>query len=645
MSTGFSSLTIVDALKLREAESGEELDLIRTLASRTESLRQEMDLFRETCDRFDKLYYAEDVTAGGADLWATDPSATTPGRSHVSVNTPATYVDIPASLQSVDPIENMLATDTTEEARTAAAAFERVYVAWKAEEDWTLKFHKATTVKGLYGRTASRVYWDKNAESPHPRADVIEQPRNLYLGYKTDSYEEVEWAAYVTRWDPNALAAEYDLELAARDLGQEMVMPYIQGWSADSMPSRSWLNFGPARIEVWDYWYRLRGKGSKMETWNAVVAGDAILQGPNKYPEYGGQIPYVPLFNTFIPGVPNGRPELWDMEQLIREKYEKITAGSQMIANGVAGDFWQLVGPEAPTRVPAGLKPKRNELVGPGPGNRIETITPFIAQFQLEQFLGRIDREMASVSGLNDLLLGLAPAQVLSSSKAINALIANYEARLSMRRKLLYAWRRRTWELVAKVWAAKDKTIAKLVKAGGGTLDIVDPSLSPRDEMETSARALNLTNGKLISQRTGMDMVGIDDPETEQQMIREERTDATMFPADVQIMAQLMAALQSLGLQVPGGVQKQAQGQMTSGQTDLRAALGTATPNNTTSSQLAGDQGMTPAIPGAPEAAGGAPAPFAQGPAPAQQAPLMQQTLSAGQTKGKIISQMQLGRR
>jgi hypothetical protein len=63
-----------------------------------------------------------------------------------------------------------------------------------------------------------------------------------------------------------------------------------------------------------------------------------------------------------------------------------------MIANGVAGDFWQLTGADAPTRVPAGLKPKRNELVAPGPGNRIETITPFIAEFQLEQYLGRIDR-------------------------------------------------------------------------------------------------------------------------------------------------------------------------------------------------------------------------------------------------------------
>jgi hypothetical protein len=31
-------------------------------------------------------------------------------------------------------------------------------------------------------------------------------------------------------------------------------------------------------------------------------------------------------------------------------------------------------------------------------------------EFQLEQFLTRIDREMVDVSGLNDLLRGLAPA-------------------------------------------------------------------------------------------------------------------------------------------------------------------------------------------------------------------------------------------
>src|SRR5678815_6178332 len=98
----------------------------------------------------------------------------------------------------------------------------------------------------------------------------------------------------------------------------------------------------------------------------------------------------------------------YDIEPLIREKMERITNGSQMIANVTGGDAYQLVGPEAPLRVPAGLKPVKGAIVGPGPGNRIEVITPFIAQFQLEQFIGRIDREMAVISGLNDLLLGLA---------------------------------------------------------------------------------------------------------------------------------------------------------------------------------------------------------------------------------------------
>jgi hypothetical protein len=364
------------------------------------------------------------------------------------------------------------------------------------------------------------------------------------------------------------------------------------------------------------------------------------------YKEYEGTLPYLPLYNTFVPGYPSGRPDLMDVEPLIREKMERLTAGGQMIANGVAGDYWQLTGPDA-TRVPAGLKPVRNEIVAPGPGNRIETITPFIAQFQLEQYLGRIDREMAVVSGLNDLLLGLAPAQVLSSSKAINALIANFESRISIRRRLLYKWRRDVWTRVLKVWSAKDKRVKTVLAAGGGYLDIVDPSLSPRDEQETAMRAANLVNAKLISQARGMDMVGVDDPETEQDIIREESTDATLWPERVQLMAQLLGALQSLGLNAPPGAEAQAQGQMTSGQSDLRNALGAATPANEAGGPGPGGapeaQGQTPPVPGVAPEAGGAPLPFAAG--PDAQPPVMQSMVQNGKVSGRILSQQKLGKR
>jgi len=643
----YVDLTLGRALTMAEDEETQQL--LRKLSDAVTGVRAEMDRFREWCDRADALYYAEDFTQWGADLWPYDPSATTPGRAHVSVNTPATYVDVPAALQAVEPVENILATDTSPEARLAAAALERVRVAWKAEEHWPLKRHQAAVVKGLYGRTASYVYWDKDRK--RPCVDVIQQPRNLYMGWRTDNYERLEWAAYVQRMDPNSVTEEFGVEVVAQSLDDfgTTIVPFVQINPELGHPARPWLTFGPARIEVWDYWYRKplwrNGKFVKMETYNVVFAGNAIVRGPLKYPEYDGDLPYRSLFNTFLPGVPNGRAELYDLEHLIREKMERITAASQMIASAVAGDYWQLVGQEAPSRVPPGVKPKRNEVIAPGPGNRIEVITPFIAQFQLEQYLGRIDRELAVISGLNDLLLGLAPAQVLSSSKAINALIANYEARLSMRRRLMYVWEKETWNLAVKVWAKRDPNVREIVNAGGGTLDIQDPSLNPRDEMETATRALNLVNGKIISQRTAMDWVGIDDPETEQELIREERTDATMFPADVQVMAQLLAALQSLGVQAPQNAQAVAGQQLASGQSDLAAALGAATPDNTTSSQLPGDQGVMPPEALAPGATPSADAPFAQAPAGPSGAGLAQTMIKDGRASNRILTQVELGRR
>jgi hypothetical protein len=655
----YQTMTLDAAVSL--ADDSDLGDLIRQLHSRVTDEQVEMQRFREWCDRADKLYYPETYTRGGADLFPEDPNLKIAGRSHVSINTAPMHVDVPSSLQAVEPIENMMASDDTPEARSAAAHTERLYAAWKVADKFDVKWHKACTVKELYGRTAGFVYWDANA----PRGDgtfgrtcidVIEQPRNLWLGYQNDNYDKPEWAALVQMMTPNAVAEEFGVDMQPRVTSDGKVV--VNPFTSPDVPAqfngrRPWLQFAPAMIEVWNYWYRKpvwSGKGknrkARMETWNVVFAGTEAVRGPYKYPEYKGLIPFLPLFNTFVPGVPDGRPALRDVEPLIREKMELIAAGSSMIRGGTGGDFWQMVGPEAP--LSGKIQPTRNKVVYPGPGNRIETITPFIAQFQLEQHLGRLDKSESEISGLNDLLKGLAPAQVLSSSKAINALIANYETRMSMPRLLLYGWRKDLWDMNVMVTSAKDKAFKKVMDAGGGVLDIRNPSLQPRDEMETMTRALNAMNGKLASQRTAMDWIGIDDPEQEQELIREERTDATLFPEAVEVMAQLMSILANLQLPAPGGAAGQAGGQMASGQADLRSALGMATPDNTTGQAGAGGEpsmdGMTPPIPGAAPEAGGAPGPFAQGPTGGQTAQ-MQTMIQGGESKGRILTQQKLGRR
>jgi hypothetical protein len=648
----FADLTLESASQL--LPDTEARDLLREMLTRKQRVAPAQDRFRQLCDRFDNLYFTPDITTGGADLWASHPSAYTPGKSHVSVNTPHVYVDIPAALQAVEPITNMEATDTTEESRNTAQKLERVYGAWKREEQWPLKRIKACTAKGLYGKTAALIYWD--AEEKHPCAEIIDQPRNLYLGWKSDTYDELSWAAYVQRMTPEGVLEEFSVEIDARDRGDGTIIPWVRtaDVSGDGEPTRSWLSFGDAQIEVWNYWFLRKkkavgelGKATKMTVWNAVFVGNELVRYA-EHPEYDGELPVKVLFNSYIPGSPDGRSDLFDVEQLIREKQERITAGAQMISAAAGGTFWQLTGPETPTgKVPAGVKPKLNEVISPGAGNRIEPITPNVIQFQLESYLDRIDREMVAVTGLSDLHLGISPLTALSSSKAMNALMSTYEVRLAVRRGFLFAWEKEIWELVVKVWAAKDEKVREIVDAGGGTLDIQPPSLGFRDDMENATRISNLVNAKLFSLARGMDAVGVDDPEEEQDIIRSEQTDATLNPASVQVMAQLMAALQSLGINAPQGAQQQAQQQVARGQSDLRNALGAQTPASTTSSQLPGDQGVTPPeamVPGAtpPAGAAGQAAPFAS----AQAGPGLAQTMiQNGKAKSRILTSQPLGKR
>ena len=557
--------------------------ILQQIADRKASIEPQQQAFAALCDRWDNLYFPETVLDhAGASHWAHDPSATTPGRAHVSVNSPPVYVDVPASLQSVPPVENFVSTIPTEDGRALAAMAERLYFAWKDEEGWELKTHKACVTKGLYGHTAAKVYWDD--EKQRPCISIVDQPRNLYLGWGTSDYNSLNWALYVYRQTEEDAYENWGLTMSASQEKDGTIIPFLlpADRTHDTTVSRPWAGV-KMEVEVYDYWYKVpkakqpkrRGaayKGVVMETWNAIFVGNICVKR-EKHPEYKGQIPYVPLFNTYIPGVPTGRPELFDIEGLIREKDERMSAGAQMLGRTIDGQYWQLVGPEAPDVVPAGVVPKANKVTAPGAGNRIEKIEPWMPEFQLEAYLGRIDRELADVSGLNDLLRGAAPSAVMSSSKAITALVANYEARIRMKRELLYEWRQKVWRLASDIWTAKN-TVLTPILSGAGALTATAPSLTPRDDMETAAMAANLVNGKLWSLTKGMDRVGVDDPETEQDIIRAESTDASLFPERVQTMAQLMAMFQSMGMEQQAQQAAAAQVNPDQGLAAMRAAMG-----------------------------------------------------------------------
>jgi hypothetical protein len=191
----------------------------------------------------------------------------------------------------------------------------------------------------------------------------------------------------------------------------------------------------------------------------------------------------------------------------------------------------------------------------------------------VEDFNKRIDRELAVVSGLNDLLLGLAPSSVLGSSRAIAQLMANYEARISPKRKLLYSWIQQVWEVCARVWENKDRAINNLID-GEYQIDITPPELTPRDTIEMAQTAINLVQNRLWSADRAMDRLGITDTEGEKDLIRDEQTDATLNPAAVQTMGTLIQMFNQMQQQAPPAAAAQAE----AGQNSAMEAMASMNP-------------------------------------------------------------------
>jgi len=543
-----------------DPKQSEDYTLLQEILGRKQLVDPEQNRLKALFRRMDNLYHPETMTLGGADHWSEDPSARLAGRAHVSVNIHHAYVQIPAAIQAVRPVINYVPTGSSQEEREAAALRERLYFRWWDANEMDLLHEQAALLKELYGHTAAKVYWDPIERVP--KISIIERPENLYLGFGNSDYNRLDWALYTYGMSPQSIQEDYGVNVIPVKQGEKW-FPYTSRGSHDDPIGNVWANafernplrretaYEQMQVEVYDYWYKVPTKpGQAPLVYNAIYVGNTLVKN-DAHPEYGGQIPYIHLPNGKIQGSPYGKPALYDPEQLLREKDERVTAMAQMIQSIVGGQMWQLVGAEAPDEVPPNALPKPGRVATPGPGNELRAIQPFIPQFQIEAYVARIDRELTVATGLNDLLLGLAPAQVLGSSRAIAALIANYESRLAPKRKVFYSWMKKVWEMCARIWEAKDPAVKSIINTEY-RIEIVAPELTPRDTLELASTAINLVQNRIWSAERAMDRVGVEDPEGEKDVIREEQTDATLNPASVLTMGNLVAVFRQLGVALPG---------------------------------------------------------------------------------------------
>ena len=89
-------------------------------------------------------------------------------------------------------------------------------------------------------------------------------------------------------------------------------------------------------------------------------------------------------------------------------------------------------------------------------------------------------------------------------------------------------------------------------------IEITPPELTPRDTLELASTAINLVQNRIWSAERAMDRVGVEDPYGEKDIIRDEQTDATLNPAAVATMANVIGVFKQMGINVPMGMQDQA---------------------------------------------------------------------------------------
>lgn len=573
-----------------DPKQNDDYTLLQEILGRKQLVDPEQNRLKALFRRMDNLYHPETITLGGADHWSDDPTARLAGRAHVSVNIHHAYVQIPAAIQAVRPVINYVPTGSRAEDRQAAQLREQLFFRWWEANDMDLQMEQAALLKELYGHTAAKVYWDPIERAP--KITIIERPENLYLGFGNSDYNRLDWALYTYGMSPQSIQEDWGLNVIPVKQGEKW-FPYTSRGSHDDPIGNVWANafernplrretaYEQMQIEVYDYWYKVpTSPGKAPLVYNAIYVGNTLVKN-EAHPEYGGQIPYIHLPNGKIPGSPYGKPALYDPEQLLREKDERVTAMAQMIQSIVGGQMWQLVGAEAPDEVPPNALPKPGRVATPGPGNELRAIQPFIPQFQIEAYVSRIDRELTVATGLNDLLLGLAPAQVLGSSRAIAALIANYESRLAPKRKVFYSWIKKVWEMCARIWEEKDNAVESLI-GGEYRIEIVAPELTPRDTLELASTAINLVQNRLWSAERAMDRVGVEDPIGEKELIRDEQTDATLNPASVATMANVIGTFKQMNMAdqqaAQAAQQQQLQAQMEMAQAQAANAQRTLTP-------------------------------------------------------------------
>lgn len=549
------------------------------------------------------------------DQWPWDKTKR-PGKIHVSINILKPAVDIDSRLQSILPRIVCEAPRHDPDTERRAEATERLIHEAFEQTGWDVWLNDLTKVKSLLGKGILKAFW--NEEDDRPDVSVIESPENLRVGWGASDFSKIDWALYEYQISPFQAAQTYGVSVKTNRSGESIVTrggtkhddPLGQRQPMTASPSyeepRTPSDYEAGHVEVWDYWYKRKGE-KRARVWNAIIVGTKkgrIVVQNEKFDEMP-DIPYIIIENDHKPGDPDGMSTIEHLTDFQEEYNRLVSHWLQLIADNT-DPAWQATGPGADS-VPAGIVPKAGQIIALGADIKIEPIEKPQNQVPLEQAIGALWDSFHKESGLPEITFGTMPG-AQTSGRAMAVQIEAVQNRADPRRRRLYRGLRevilfwlymadqRDWKLPvtlpATTQASEDQAAAivgteggagsetiempvKSVIAGMKRWKIVEPELTPRDNMEHARTQIEILNARGQSLHRFMDQIGVDSPLVELAKIIEERSNAALFPGDVQAQVAAAATLLQMRMQMQAMEQQaMAAGIAAGGQAQDMAAQG-----------------------------------------------------------------------
>lgn len=611
-------------------------------------------------------YYAP----ANGDQWPED-AMQRPNRIHITANVCKPFCDIDSRMQALVPRISCSPQGIDPEARKAAEAAEKTITRFLELADFDVFLATLAKVKTIYGKGVLKPYW--NTEEKRPDVSVIESPENLRIGWGASDFSVIDWALYEYAISPVEARRRWpDIEVTKDRTGFTIQRLNAGGDHGDPLDTRNTSSNGPRsrllppvqyqpsdyegdQLRVWDYWYT----DDTGTVTNAILLEGAIVEGPNPHPELI-DIPYIPIENDHEPGNPEG---IATHEGIIDIQYELNRALSH-IAQVVADETdpaWQLNGPEADS-VPIGLVPKAGEIVAPGGGNVVNPISKGINMFPAQALVEMLWEDMHRITGISEIAFGQTPG-AQTAGRALSVQVESVANRLDFKRRLLYQGLRRLILFWVRMLEHENPKIKVEVEVEGETdaetgeetepttetqtvgigdavrgfyrWKIIAPEITPRDVYEQTTNLINQVQSKVVSLATARDLLGYDSPQDEEELIVAERSNAHLFPGDVQTFVATMAAMQEMEARAQAQQQAQAAAQAQGG--GVQGATNEVGQGAMTADQQAGQPTRTEADQGT-----AAPATVQGGPPPGGGPQASQTTLVRSQPNGGAVAMNQI---